>query len=226
MKGVIDGGKFSFANGTNAAFVDGLYRDFRNDPQSVDESWRKFFEGYEFALSGKPTGGAAGDNGLALGRHGLFGKQNLYDHSVHIPMIFCGPGIPSETLRDSLVYTVDVYPTLCEMAGIDIPESVLGKSMMKTIKEEEISTRDYLYYAYKDVQRAVTYQGWKLIEYNVNGVRSTQLFNIAEDPDEIHDLSGNVVLIEKVVEMRGKMLEARGEYGDNVAPFDKFWEGF
>ena len=98
--------------------------------------------------------------------------------------------------------------------------------MMKTIKEEEISTRDYLYYAYKDVQRAVTYQGWKLIEYNVNGVRSTQLFNIAEDPDEIHDLSGNVVLIEKVVEMRGKMLEARGEYGDNVAPFDKFWEGF
>ena len=56
------------------------------------------------------------------------------------------------------------------MAGIEIPESVLGKSMMKIIKEKEISTRDYLYYVYKDVQRAVTYQGWKLIEYNVNGV--------------------------------------------------------
>ena len=112
------------------------------------------------------------------------------------------------------------------MAGIEIPESVLGKSMMKIIKEKEISTRDYLYYVYKDVQRAVTYQGWKLIEYNVNGVRSTQLFNISEDPDEIHDLSGDAGFIERVVELRGKMQEAREAYGDNLAPFEKFWEGF
>ena len=168
----------------------------------------------------------AGDNGLALGRHGLFGKQNLYDHSIHIPMIFCGPGIPSQTSRDSLVYTADIYTTLCEMAGIEIPESVLGKSMMKIIKEKEISTRDYLYYVYKDVQRAVTYQGWKLIEYNVNGVRSTQLFNISEDPDEIHDLSGDAGFIERVVDLRKKMQEAREACGDNLAPFEKFWEGF
>ena len=141
-------------------------------------------------------------------------------------MIFCGPGIPSETTRNSLVYTADIYPTLCEMAGIDIPESVLGKSMMKVIKEKEFSTREYLYYAYKDLQRAVTYHGWKLIEYNVNGARSTQLFNISEDPDEMHDLSDNVGFVERVVEMKAKMQEAREEYGDNIAPFNKFWEGF
>ena len=94
------------------------------------------------------------------------------------------------------------------------------------IKGKEISTRDYLYYVYKDVQRAVTYQGWKLIEYNVNGVRSTQLFKIFEDAGELYDLSSNVSFIEKVVELRGKMLEAREEYGDNLEPFDKFWEGF
>lgn len=65
MKGVIDGGKFSFANGTNASFVDGLYQDYRKDPQSVDESWRQFFEGYEFALSSSTGAGGGGSDAEA-----------------------------------------------------------------------------------------------------------------------------------------------------------------
>ena len=168
----------------------------------------------------------AGDNGIALGRHGLFGKQNLYDHSVHIPMIFCGPGIPNNAVRESLVYTTDIYPTICDMINIDIPQSVLGKSMTSVIKENEKGPRDYLYHAYKDIQRAVTYQGWKLIEYNVKGVRSTQLFNLTTDPNELSDLFGHPSYSENIDVMRNKMFQARREFEDYLEPFAKFWEGF
>ena len=52
----------------------------------------------------------AGDNGLALGQHGLMGKQNLYDHSVRVPLIFAGPGIPEGEQRNSPVYLLDIFP--------------------------------------------------------------------------------------------------------------------
>jgi len=86
--------------------------------------------------------------------------------------------------------------------------------------------RDYLYYAYKDIQRAVINQGWKLIEYNVRGVRSTQLFNLATDPNELNDLSDQPSCRENIDVMRNKMFQARQEFGDHLDPFAKFWEGF
>ena len=52
------------------------------------------------------------DNGLAIGSHGLFGKQNLYDHATHEPLIFAGPGIPAGQRRDAFCYLFDIFPTL------------------------------------------------------------------------------------------------------------------
>lgn len=59
-----------------------------------------------------------GDNGLAIGSHGLMGKQNLYEESIRIPLIFAGPGIPKGQVRDQFVYLLDIYPTLCDILGI------------------------------------------------------------------------------------------------------------
>ena len=61
-----------------------------------------------------------GDNGLAIGQHGLMGKQNVYEHSVHIPLLISGPGIPAGVKRDKYVYLLDVYPTLCDLCGVEI----------------------------------------------------------------------------------------------------------
>src|SRR6185436_10559044 len=55
------------------------------------------------------------DHGLAIGSHGLFGKQNLYDHSMHAPLIFSGPGIPKGKRADALCYLLDIYPTLGDL---------------------------------------------------------------------------------------------------------------
>src|ERR1035438_3291932 len=55
-----------------------------------------------------------GDHGLALGSHGLFGKQNLYEHSVGIPLILSGPGVRVGRSA-ALVYNLDLFPTLCAL---------------------------------------------------------------------------------------------------------------
>ncbi len=77
----------------------------------------------------------AADNGLALGQHGLFGKQCHYEHSIRVPFVIAGPGIPENELRDTYVYLMDIFPTLCEMTGIEIPESVEGKSFWNCIQD-------------------------------------------------------------------------------------------
>jgi len=168
----------------------------------------------------------AGDNGLALGRHGLMGKQSLYEHSIHIPMILSGPGIPKNNVTKARVYTVDFYPTLCELAGIEIPSTVMGHSLAPVLRGELETTRNYHYFVYKEFIRAVNVNGMKLIEYNVNGKRTTQLFDIDKDPMETNDLSKEPSSSKLIDVLREKLLEGKKEYGDNIAPYSSFWEGF
>ncbi len=97
----------------------------------------------------------AGDNGLAMGQHGLFGKQNHYEHSIRVPLVFAGPNIPQNETRETYTYLLDIYPTLCDMLGIRVPVSVEGKSLLPAIKDKDKSIRDTLYFAYTDSLRAV-----------------------------------------------------------------------
>ena len=76
----------------------------------------------------------AGDNGLAVGRHGLFGKQNLYDHSVRVPLLMAGPGVPEGARCDAFAYLFDIFPTLCELAGTETPASVEGTSLVRAMR--------------------------------------------------------------------------------------------
>lgn len=131
----------------------------------------------------------AGDNGLAVGQHGLLGKQNIYDHSVRVPLIFAGPGIPQDKRLDSLCYLLDIYPTLFVLMGLPIPESVEGKSLVPAFKNSGKNIRESVFLAYRHLQRGLrTKINWKLIKYNVSGVETTQLFNLNNDPWEMNNL--------------------------------------
>ncbi len=66
----------------------------------------------------------AGDNGLAVGQHGLFGKQSMYEHSIRVPLVMAGPGVPVGVTRGGACYLHDVFPTLCDLTGLDVPGSV------------------------------------------------------------------------------------------------------
>jgi arylsulfatase A-like enzyme len=162
----------------------------------------------------------AGDNGLAVGQHGLLGKQNLYEHSVHVPLIFAGPGIPRHRTRNGFCYLLDVYPALCEMLGLPVPASVEGRSLAAVIRDRRERVRDRMFFAYKDVQRAVSDGRFKLIEYCVNGRRTTQLFNLRTDPWEMHNLAGDRDYADCLAELRGRLLAWKDEAGDK----SPFWQ--
>ena len=101
----------------------------------------------------------AGDNGLACGQHGLPGKQNLYEHSIRVPLILAGPGVPKDEKRNAFCYLSDIYPTLCDLLGMDIPDTVEGRSLVPAFSDPTEKIRDTLHFAYRGVQRAVKNEG-------------------------------------------------------------------
>ncbi|WP_273445629.1 sulfatase-like hydrolase/transferase [Neolewinella agarilytica] len=170
----------------------------------------------------------AGDSGLAVGNHGLMGKQNIYDEDgVHIPLIFSGNLIPEkDSNHEAFVYNFDIFPTLCAMAGIPVPESVSGKNLLPVMEGKQAGVRDHTYHAYRQFQRACRSGDYKLIEYVrspdkdwkrgdiVTGSRVTQLFNVASDPWEVYDLSFLPEHSERIDKMRQQMRSMATELGD------------
>ena len=168
----------------------------------------------------------AGDNGLAVGRHGLMGKQNMYEHSMHVPLVMSGPGVPQGEKRDALCYLIDIFPTLCDLTSTKIPDSVEGKSLLPAMQDGNEKIRDHLLFAYRHLQRSVRDGRHKLIEYVVDGKRTTQLFDLEEDPDELNDLAGDSGHAEKLAELRRTLRRWKEERGDTRDQGQEFWEGF
>ena len=130
------------------------------------------------------------DHGMAIGRHGLQGKQNLYEHTWRVPFIVKGPGIKPGSRARGNVYLLDVLATLCDIAGIQAPKTSEGTSFLPVLKGTQDIVRENLYGAYcggaKPGMRSIRSGDWKLIKYESTkeGVQETQLFNLADNPDE------------------------------------------
>ena len=173
------------------------------------------------------------DHGMAIGRHGLQGKQNLYQHTWRVPLIIKGPGIAPGTRAVGNVYLLDILATLCDLAGIEAPKTNEGLSFRPVLEGKQAVVRDVLYGVYnggtKPGMRCVKKGDWKLIKYDVldGSVQQTQLFNVAENPDEylvehhtpavlslsrIHpqshhvNLAGDPKYADKLAEMEGLLL--------------------
>lgn len=168
----------------------------------------------------------AGDNGLAVGQHGLMGKQNCYDHSVRVPLIFAGPGIPEGSKTDAYAYLFDIYPTLCELCGCNIPDSVEGVSLFTAMHDADEKLRDTMYFAFTDVQRAVKDRRFKLVEYAVpDRDRVTQLFDLVEDPWELSNLASSEEYAGEVARLRKELARLRDEWDDVDSEWgQRFWE--
>lgn len=151
------------------------------------------------------------DHGLAIGSHGLMGKQNLYEHSMKAPLIVAGPRIPRRE-SSALVYLFDLYPTLCELAGVESPSNIEGKTLAAILRGEATAVRQSIFTAYRDVQRAIRSERWKLIEYPQVG--QTQLFDLKSDPEETHDRSRDPEYTEHVTALQKGLDAERRRYDD------------
>lgn len=161
----------------------------------------------------------SGDNGLSMGDHGLFGKQNLYEFGgMHVPLVISGPGI-SHGKSEALVYLMDLFPTFAEFAGAKIPEDVEGKSLAPILTGSPTSTgetsriRDVLYTAYKKCQRAIRDERWKLIRYP--RIDYTQLFDLSVDPYELNNLADKPEHATKVAELTALLEKEMAAYADH-----------
>ena len=129
------------------------------------------------------------DHGDMLGNHGLWAKRLYYEQSANVPMILLGgqdERVPHHTVDDRLVGWQDVMPTLLDLAGIDIPDTVEGLSM---VGEER---RSYLYGECGEgvsATRMVHSGRHKLIYYPVGN--RVQLFDLESDPSELNDLASS-----------------------------------
>lgn len=155
------------------------------------------------------------DHGLAIGRHGLLGKQNLFDHSVRVPMMVVGKDIPKGKKVSNDVYLQDVMATSLELAGIEKPDYVEFNSFLDLAKgNAETSAYDGIYGAYVDLQRSIRKDGFKLIIYPK--IDKILLFDLENDPEEINDLSEDAAHQERIASLFRDLMKMQEEKGDTL----------
>ena len=166
-----------------------------------------------------------GDNGLAIGQHGLMGKQNVYEHSTRLPLIMAGPGIPQGQTREQYVYLLDIYPTLCELCGVEIPAGVEGISFAPMLRDADYVTRPDIYYAFQARIRGVADGRYKLIEYRTEDLKLTELFDLQSDPYERFNLFDCEGYAEITARLRARMQDYRREWDEEEHLFGRqYWE--
>ncbi|MGJ8726397.1 MAG: sulfatase-like hydrolase/transferase [Roseibacillus sp.] len=152
------------------------------------------------------------DHGLAMGSHGLLGKQNIYEQSMQCPLILSGPGIPAGESSEAFTYIHDLYATVCDFADVEAPDTIDAKTLVPLIKGESNSIRSSLFLPFQDNQRAVSDGRWKLHLYPK--INHRLLFDLANDPHEMTNLAEDPDYKDEATEMLKLMESWRSELGD------------
>jgi len=155
-----------------------------------------------------------GDHGLSVGRHGLLGKQNMYDHSMRVPLIMAGPGITPGKQVDADVYLQDIMATSLDLAEIPRPEYLYYHSLLKLAQGEQQLTSypQGIYGAYANFQRMIRKDGFKLIVYPK--VPAVRLYQLEEDPMEMNDLAQDEAYQAKIEELLSELISLQQELND------------
>ena len=163
-----------------------------------------------------------GDNGLSVGQHGLLGKQNMFDHSIHVPLLAAGPDLPSGTEVSSDIYLQDIMATSLSLAGIEKPDFVDFNSFLNLANgvASELPLPNGVYGAYMDTQRMIRKDGFKLILYPRN--RELLLFDLNADPLEMNDLSEKPQYAAKVRNLFEGLLSLQAQMEDPLDLMDSF----
>ncbi|MEO1994582.1 MAG: sulfatase-like hydrolase/transferase, partial [Planctomycetaceae bacterium] len=154
----------------------------------------------------------ASDHGLAIGSHGLRGKQNMYEHTIGVPLIISGPRVPSGKRIRGQCYLRDLFPTICQLAGVAPPESLDGKSLVPLFHRESPPIYREVFGYFRNAQRMIRGDRWKLITYpRINRV---QLFDLAHDPDELSDLAADPTHQTTRMELLTRLRKWQASVGD------------
>jgi arylsulfatase A-like enzyme len=153
------------------------------------------------------------DHGLAVGEHGLMGKQNQYECTMRVPMLMRGPGIKAGKKVDELVYQHCMFATTCELAGIPVPSHVEFASLTPMLTDDEPKPMyDAVFGWLMAVQRSVRTKKYRLIFYP--RLSRYQLFDMQMDPWEMVDLQSDPKFASVLEEMKGRLGTLQRRLGD------------
>jgi len=162
-----------------------------------------------------------GDHGWHLGDHDLWCKHTNFENATRSPLIISAPGI-QDGKTTSLTEFVDVFPTLCELAGLKIPEALDGKSLVGLMKHTEKSVKDYSISQYPRGDKLMGYsirtKKYRLTYWMNSGFRSInpfkkefitakELYDYENDPLETINVVKNEKYVSVLTDMELKMLE-------------------
>ncbi|MDT0552676.1 sulfatase [Urechidicola vernalis] len=129
------------------------------------------------------------DHGFHLGEHDFWMKVSLHEESVRVPMIIKVPG-KEPAVCNSFVELLDLYPTISELAGLEYPEEIQGKSLVKTLDKPKHEVRDM---AFSVTQGGKTFllrnKKWAYIQYNEDASAGIELFDMEKDPKQYMNLA-------------------------------------
>ena len=158
----------------------------------------------------------AADHGLSCGEHGLMGKQNMFDHSLRIPLMVVGPNIAKGKKVASDVYLQDVMATALDLGGVKKPDYIEFNSLLGQLKNnDQKSAYEGVYGAYKaGAQRMIRKDGFKLVLYPKS--QTVLLFDLENDPLELHDLAAELQYTTKIKTLFSQLLKLQNGMGDQL----------
>jgi iduronate 2-sulfatase len=138
-----------------------------------------------------------GDHGWHLGDHGMWCKHTNYEQAARIPVMIHLPGVSEGTRTKSFLETVDIYPTVAELAGLNVPEGLDGISQAKVIHDPKMAIRDSIIHVYPRggglLGRAIRNERYRLVEWKKIGASADQaqyeLYDYLKDPMETRNLA-------------------------------------
>ena len=152
------------------------------------------------------------DHGLAMGSHGLLGKQNVYEQSMRCPLIVKGPGVPKGKSCDAFTHVHDLYATICDFAKVELPRGVDSKSLTRLMRGEIEHLHESMFLPFQDNQRSISDGSWKLHIYPK--IDHRLLFNLEVDPHERKNLATDRVHDAQFKRMLALMNLQREKLGD------------
>ncbi|MSR56317.1 MAG: DUF4976 domain-containing protein [Planctomycetaceae bacterium] len=168
------------------------------------------------------------DNGFFLGEHGLSHKWLMHEESIRIPLIVRDPRLPAARrgqTNDELVLNIDVAPTLLDLAGARIPDSVDGRSLVSLLSGEPVKWRTDFFYEHHfhnagTIPRTegVRTRDWKYITYFDVNPAYEELYDLKHDPHEKRNLVNDPAQRERLDRLRRRYQEYVSQLGPAVLP--------
>jgi arylsulfatase A-like enzyme len=202
-------------------------KDYLASVHSVDENVGRVLEYLrQNDLSDNTIVIYTSDQGFFLGEHGWYDKRFMYEESMGTPMMLRYPQKVRPAVIDKLVSNLDLAPTLLDLAGIDVPSDMQGKSwvplMSDTPTKEWRSSVYYHYYEFPhgwhDVKRhyGIRTDRYKLIHF-YNDIDAWELYDLVNDPNELNNLYSNNEFAPLVDSLKTELGELQRLYRDSVA---------